>query len=263
MTGTRLSQQADFDDLQIAQSTKQGNVPELQATHEEADTRIILHACHAISSGYKRVVVESRDTDVILMMIYHLGYLAADVWMASGTSKQRKCYPIGRIAETLPRPVVNSILGFHALTGCDTTSSFTGHGKKTCWKVYLKHPDLLSGLGQNENLDNAEEFVCRLYDAASSLKCVNLIRHAIFQKGQKTLEMLPPTKNALYLHIARADYQAKLWRDANVSHVDIGPPSNSGGWVNKANGLEVVWCTLPSVPNSCVELVTCGCKTKC
>ena len=75
-TGTRLSQQADFDDLQIAQSTKQGNVPELQATHEEADTRIILHACHAISSGYKRVVVKGRDTDVILMMIYHLRYLA-------------------------------------------------------------------------------------------------------------------------------------------------------------------------------------------
>ena len=30
--------------------------------------------------------------------------------------------------------------GFHAFTGCDTTSSFMGHAKGTAWKVWISYP---------------------------------------------------------------------------------------------------------------------------
>ena len=36
------------------------------------------------------------------------------------------------ISPKLPDTVIEKILGFHSLTGCDT-SSFTGFGKKSCW----------------------------------------------------------------------------------------------------------------------------------
>ena len=40
------------------------SVENLISNHEEADTRIILHARDASSHGYKRIVVRSSDTDV-------------------------------------------------------------------------------------------------------------------------------------------------------------------------------------------------------
>ena len=35
---------------------------------------------------------------------------------------------------------------FHALTGCDTVSSFAGHGEKTAWAVWAVFPELTNAL---------------------------------------------------------------------------------------------------------------------
>ena len=35
---------------------------------------------------------------------------------------------------------------FHALTGCDTVSSFAGHGKKTAWSTCKSLPELTYAL---------------------------------------------------------------------------------------------------------------------
>ena len=42
-------------------------VPELACTHEEADTRVILHAYHAACSGFKSVVIVVADTDILVL----------------------------------------------------------------------------------------------------------------------------------------------------------------------------------------------------
>ena len=42
-------------------------VAELQSTQEEADTRLLLHALHAASTGSKAVIVTAEDTDVMLL----------------------------------------------------------------------------------------------------------------------------------------------------------------------------------------------------
>ena len=47
------------------------SVPELQSTHEEADTRLILHMIHAARNGSERVVLHVNDTDVIVLCIYY------------------------------------------------------------------------------------------------------------------------------------------------------------------------------------------------
>ena len=50
-----------------------------------------------------------------------------------------------------------SLLGFHAVTGCDQTGKFVGFTKKTCWKVLVDaSPDVTSAfrsLGQCEISD--------------------------------------------------------------------------------------------------------------
>ena len=47
------------------------DVAELQSNMEEADGRIVLHAVHAASTGADRIVIESPDTDVLVLLIHH------------------------------------------------------------------------------------------------------------------------------------------------------------------------------------------------
>ena len=46
------------------------SVPELYSNHEEADTRLILHAQHA-STMHSNVTIRSSDTDVFILMLAH------------------------------------------------------------------------------------------------------------------------------------------------------------------------------------------------
>ena len=87
----------------------------------------------------------------------------AEVWMASGASTQPKCYPVHTLSNQLSQSVRENLLSFHALIGCDTVSSFSGYGKKKCWKIFQKQPDSVSSIGRSGELDLIEQFVCRLY----------------------------------------------------------------------------------------------------
>lgn len=182
---------------------------ELSSNHEEADTRLILHAMNAYREGYARLVVKCRDTDVFLLLIHHLVQLPVKMWMVSGTSNKIKGYASHLVAQQLPVSVRLNILGFHALTGCDTTSSFSGISKKTCWKQFLAHPELLSGVGRDGNPELAEKFVCLLY-GLKEVTGIDDARRILFVKAKRALEMLPPTKDALELHVARSNYQATV-----------------------------------------------------
>jgi len=261
--GCELIVGGGFASLEKASSARRGILNSLSCDHEEADTRIILHGLEAIKSGYERLIVHCRDTDVFLLLLYF--FQQSLVWMIGGTSRDRRCYPVHEVSQKLSQPVRDNLLGFHALTGSDTTSSFTGYGKKSCWKVFVEYPHLLHGIGRDGSLTEVEEFVCRLYSAPDPKGGVNQSRFDLFRKGKKQIENLPPTEDALKSHLARANYQAKVWFAAGQcnNRKAVGLPSSSGGWRESEGGLAVVWITLPAVPVACLELMTCGCKTKC
>jgi len=42
---------------------------------------MVLHACEAKAKGYKRTVVISSDTDVLVLLIAFYPQLSAEVWM--------------------------------------------------------------------------------------------------------------------------------------------------------------------------------------
>ena len=44
-------------------------VEQLTCSHEEADTRLVLHASHASSGGYSTIVIHSPDTDVAILAL--------------------------------------------------------------------------------------------------------------------------------------------------------------------------------------------------
>ena len=156
----------------------------LASNHKEADTRIILHARDATVRGYTQVNVLCRDTDVLVLLLAHRENLCQYIWIFSGTSR-RTCYiPVHKI--TLPEEKRKSLLAFHALTGCDTTSQFVGIGKQKAWKAFdgpsvrlLEH--LGEGSHPNANvLADAEAFVCQLYNKGTEEVHVNKERATAF-----------------------------------------------------------------------------------
>ena len=64
-----------------AASSTSRNMDHLSSIQEEADTRMVLHACEAKAKGYKRTVVISSDTDVLVLLIAFYPQLSAEVWM--------------------------------------------------------------------------------------------------------------------------------------------------------------------------------------
>ena len=80
-------------------------------------------------------------------LVHFIPTKTAEMWMISRISKKWKCYPIHAVHETLTHLVSDNLLSFHALTGCDTTSAFSGHGKKSCWKPFQNQPLLVKGTG--------------------------------------------------------------------------------------------------------------------
>ena len=95
------------------------------------------------------------------------------------------------IASKLENRVFENILGFHAFTRWDVTSSFCGYSKNTCRKIFKDFPDLLYGVGRDQ-YDGIEEYVCRLYSALDFTAGVNKARSDLFSKGNKELEVVTP-----------------------------------------------------------------------
>nr|KAG5708605.1 hypothetical protein BaRGS_033026 [Batillaria attramentaria] len=57
-------------------------------SHEEADTRVILHAADCARSGLHKVLIRTTDTDVLVMAIAHFHKMAAtELWIAFGCGK--------------------------------------------------------------------------------------------------------------------------------------------------------------------------------
>ena len=61
----------------------------------------------------------------------------------------------------------------------------------------------------------------------------------MFLKGKKTLEILPPTKDALELHVIRANSQANVWLRATTNITDMGSPFDTNGLIEGENGLSI------------------------
>ena len=102
--------------------------------------------------------------------------------------------------------VLETLQTFHALTGSDVTSFRSGHSKKTAWKVFEQHHELLKDLGKGnlakETIAETEKFVCRLYNTQDVTR-VNKARSQLFMKSRAP-ESFPPTSDALSFHIKQS-----------------------------------------------------------
>ncbi len=241
-----------------------------ECNHEEADTRMVLHAEHQVKSGYRKILVKSPDTDVIVLFISLFSKIGAEeIWVEVAFSH---FVPIHEIQRTLGPEKSGALLFFHSFTGCDTVSSFSSVGKKTAWKVWENFPEVTSAFqtfsnGNEKSLDDhlpmLEQFVILCYDVTSQQTNINTARQQLFAKGRQ-IDNIPPTLDALKLHIMRAILQAGYTWSQSLKTKQELPSSDKFGWQKGANGKwEPLWTLLPDASKACRELLKCNCRVRC
>ena len=90
-------------------------VPELACDHEEADTRMLLHASHA--TRYNNVLVRSPDTDVFVLLIHFSLTIPSKLYFLTGVKNRTRIIDMEYIAQQLGEEKCGALIGFHAFTG--------------------------------------------------------------------------------------------------------------------------------------------------
>ena len=183
---------------------------------EEADTRMLLHAADVIADGKLNIIIRTVDTDVVVLAIAFFQKLACEqLWVAFGVGKHFRYLTIHDLVNSMGPQQAAALPMFHALTGCDTASAFVGRGKKTCWEIWKKCPQVTDTfiklletpqLISDNMLKVLQHYVILLYDANSECENVNVARKKLFSNKGKSIENIPPTFDALEQHIRRAVY---------------------------------------------------------
>lgn len=241
-------------------------------SHEEADTRLILHAYNAAKAGYKIIAIRTVDTDVLVIAISVWQKMPCDqLWIAFGTGKHFRYIAVHEIANNLGPLKSKALPAFHAFTGCDTTSAFCGKGKKTAWSTWSSVGDVTDAFLTISAAHDAisdktmlllERFIILLYDRTADQTSVNSARQYFFTQKNWQIGNIPPTRDALMQHIKRAAYQAYVWSQTLVVSPTLPSPSDCG-WKLEGSDWHPVWMTLPEADKCCPELIRCGCKTGC
>ena len=121
------------------------NMPTLFCKQEEADTRIFLHCKHA-SARFREVIIHTPDTDVFVLALGFAHSLNCELFIKTGVKDKNRIISISRIIDKLKGTyafqeseiIIQSIIAFHAFTGCDTTSAFWRKGKVRPLHLMLK-----------------------------------------------------------------------------------------------------------------------------
>ena len=71
-------------------------------THEEADTRIIVHLFHSVRRGKKKILIRTVDTDVLVILLGEFDKVSEicpdlNLWIALGVGKDFAFYSTNTI----------------------------------------------------------------------------------------------------------------------------------------------------------------------
>ncbi|XP_070535408.1 uncharacterized protein [Ptychodera flava] len=241
-------------------------VPELQCDHEEADTRLLLHAQHASYIGeVDNIVIRSPDTDVFMLAVSCAHQLQGQLFLHQ-TSKNGQIIHINKITEALGDETAQALVGLHVFSGCDSVSAFRGKGKKKMANMLLTsdtYTNTFQEIGtswtvSDELMTQIESFVCELYGQGQCSN-VNEARYNCFRLGSQNDGALPPNKDSLKLHTQRANYQTAIYRRCLQAKMDA-PSPHGHGWIVQDSELSIQWMTLPPAPDSIINFVSCKCK---
>ncbi|MES9881053.1 MAG: hypothetical protein ABW185_09250 [Sedimenticola sp.] len=249
------------------------DVEDLKSTHEEADTRLLLHAKHAADAGYSSVTIVADDTDIMVLALAFVNIINCKIYMRCGSKTRTRLIIIDKMAAALGHGVCDSLLGLHVFTGCDTVSAFSGQGKLKGLKLLQQDQtfqEAFSTLGQQWQFQDdlfpiIQEFTCKLYAARTPIRQVNELRYQLWRakKGSVESGQLPPCEDSLYQHTLRSNYQSAIWRRSLGAEADVPPAQPNHGWMTEDGRLAIRWMTSSPAPQSILEFISCKCSRSC
>ena len=210
---------------------------------------MLWHVAHAARHGHSKILIRTVDTDIvaIVVRIFQLLKALQQLWITFGTGKSFRYLAIHEIAAAMRPQKPLALPMFHALTGCDTVSAFTSHGKRTAWITWNSFAELTEALLSlsfmphcipKETMKIIERFVILKYDKTSRCTDIDKARRKMFAKRLKA-EQIPPTFDALEQHLRRAIYQGGyVWVQALLLQ-PVLPSPTGWGWSNNDNGAYV------------------------
>ena len=88
--------------------------------HEEADTRVVVHVLHAAERGYDRIVIRTSDTDIIVIMLFHLlnfqtRYPNIKLFVSFGVEKYFQILDLTKIFDRLGSMRCKALSFFHTI----------------------------------------------------------------------------------------------------------------------------------------------------
>ena len=192
---------------------------------------MLFHAKHA-SHNYSKILFSSPDTDVFIICLSVHMAITANLFFLTGVRNSRRIITVTNVAEYIfntlkgcdvsKELLMKLLIGFHSFTGCDITSAFAGRGKVKPLKLMLNDARYLQAfaqLGQYAEINYVElqtmrSFVCHMYCCKGNYSVGQLLYRVYCQSaGKIACDHLPPCSDILDLHVMRANYQAKIWRE--------------------------------------------------
>ena len=185
-------------------------VPELESSQEEADTLMMLHLAHISQYDFSCAVIASIDADVTFLCLTNDHKFPMPLFQKGCSEAKMKYVDIASIRNVLRRNVCEALPGMHAITGCDTVSSFAGKGKLSAFQFVKKKvsfQELFARFGlswefSDADVTNLQIFTCSLYGAKKCKSDVNTLRYQLFCSKQANVEghKLPLCADCLYKH---------------------------------------------------------------
>ena len=146
-TGRDLPQKQVFSTYgdKVLSVPRRGDKVQIEpCSHEEADTRLVLHLLDAAHAVHEKIRIRTYDTDVVVVILSKLAIIpmAREVWISFAVGKHCRYIAAHTIAATLGPTKAPALAVLHAFTGSDTTSFFAGIGKGQHGKLGMFFPDV-------------------------------------------------------------------------------------------------------------------------
>ncbi|KAJ8669154.1 hypothetical protein QAD02_000413 [Eretmocerus hayati] len=248
--------------------------------HEEADTKLVFHACQAPPSS--SVTIRCSDTDVLIIMLGNMRHLnnGVRVWFDFGTGDARKAINVNDLRASLG-DICDALPGIHAFTGNDYNPCFYGIGKTKPFNILTnitqndpKYMHAFTSLGDDEIPHGLEkiigDFTCHLYSVNNKvLPNVDAVRFAMFQRAYKSEQIeenflkikykfdqarLPPCQTEFTQHFLRSAYICNLWRHAHQTQPTARDPEDFG-WFEEDGKYSIKWFEGNQIPKDVLTVL--------
>ena len=229
-----------------------------RCNHEEADTRLVLHAAMTDSPA----VIIAKDTDVLILLIYAMSKLSTQRWYMK--IDHEKYVNVDRLVKYYGTDLCSVLPQFHAITGCDTTAYKFRVGKVNTFKKIVKNEKLrlfLHNVGKEVDVKEMtiismkRFFQLVLYCGKDDEDYVDTRVRMYTNMKVKSSAPLMPDPDSLLQEIKRIHLQCFYWLNCLeyfVKRLDV----EEYGWKIEDEYVKPVWFTGKQYPHSFIKRKT-------